>query len=154
MEKIKNISSHFWDYKAMDEKRILLNEVIKGDSDLSAKAKAILDQFEFLINSEENLKIVIEKILDFMDQHEDLDKATNIKYRLNITTSKTGIKFYQLKGAIGYEGKKKLWVSISLGNENSVLKKYGTTEPEKLKTLLFKQMVWKTYEKFRLLRLK
>ena len=154
MEKIKNISSHFYDYKAMQEKRILLNEVIKGDVDLSGKAKAILDEFEFLINKEEKLKLNIEKILDFMDQCEDLEKATNIKYRLNITTSKTGIKFYQLKGAIGYEGKKKLWVSLSLGNENSVLKNYGTTEPEKIETLLFKRMVWKTYEKFRLLRLK
>ena len=154
MEMIKNISSHLFDFKKMKENKHILNEVLVNDSDLSGKARQIISGFNFLIDSNDGLKEKIEKILDFMDQYEDLDKAANIKYRLNITTSKTGIKFYQLKGAIGYEGKKKLWVSISLGNENSVLKKYGTTDSDKIKDLMHIRMVWKTYEAFRKLRLK
>jgi len=154
MEKRRNISSHLFDFKKMQENRNILNDVLVSDSDLFGKAQQIISNFNFLLNSDDGLKEKIEKVLDFMDQYEDLDKATKIKYRLNITTSKTGIKFYQLKGTTGYEDKKKLWVSISLGNENAVLKKYGTTDSDKIKDLMHTRMVWKTYEAYRKLRLK
>jgi len=154
MEKRRNLSSHLFDFKNIQENKNILNEVLVNDNDLSGKAQLIISSFNFLLNSNDGLKEKVEKILDFMDQYDDLDKAANVKYRLNITTSKTGIKFYQLKGAIGYQDKKKLWVSLSLGNEKAVLKKYGTTDSDKIKDLMHTRMVWKTYEAYRKLRLK
>jgi hypothetical protein len=152
MKKITSISSHRWDYMDLVNKTALNNKIIEGNSDFHEYAKKLLNNHESLINSNENVIYKIEKTLDIMDELNDLLTAINVKYRLNVTISKTGINFYQLKGAIGYEGKKKLWVNLSLGNEKNVLKNYGTTEADKLKEILKNEMIWKTFETYQMLR--
>jgi hypothetical protein len=152
MKKITSISSHRWDFMEMAEKKALQNKIIKSNNDFYRFAESILNNYDLLIKSNDNVITKIEKTLDLMDMLNDLITATNVKYRLNITTSKTGINFYQLKGAIGYEGKKKLWVCMSLGNEKNVTENYGTTDADKLKDLLHNEIIWKTFYSFQQLR--
>lgn len=87
------------------------------------------------------------KLMELMDRFSDYYKAVHFKYRLNITESKYGAKYFQLKGTIGYdETGKKIWVSKSLGNEEAVLAKYKTLDAEELISLNNTEMVALAYK--------
>jgi hypothetical protein len=89
-------------------------------------------------------------LMELMDRFSDFYKAFHFKYRLNITESRYGAKYFQLKGTIGYdENGKKIWVSKSLGNEEAVFNKYKTIDSDTLINLNNIEMIELAYKALR-----
>lgn len=152
MINLKASSSYIADFEFMLKNDLRLIATVKGNSDLYGTAGPISDSFK-LYETPETKKIVL-NALAAMDNYVNLYKAVHVKYRLNIVSSKNGFKFYQLKGAIGYDNKKKVWVNISLGNEEKVKEKYGTLDKETLMKENQIEMIFKAYKKICSLRKK
>ena len=77
-------------------------------------------------------------------------KASSFKYRLNVFYKEDKI-YLQLKGTIGYDNKKKLWVNCSLGSisydelkaidKQEIVLKHKTVMQEKAKDAILNQFL-------------
>jgi hypothetical protein len=86
-------------------------------------------------------------------KEEAIRKASIFKYRLNVhkDVNNEGKFYLQLKGTIGYDNKKKLWVSYSLGsisydelkeiNKQEIILKHKTVMQEKAKDVILRQFL-------------
>jgi hypothetical protein len=149
---MKNISSISYHYNAFEE--MLENQNIKaiGENDMTIYFNTLTASVLKILGKSTNAESDIKTILKLMDEYNDLIIASRVKFRINKIKLNNGNTFFQAKGAIGYEGKKKLWVNISLGNEKKVAEEYGTTDVDELKNKIQARIIWETYNKYRNLR--
>ncbi len=160
MEKRKITTSFLKDYEFITLNK-LSNIANNYNTDITTKATSLDKMVNDAINNifdfkkiesstvENDNKIKFEEALKALDHWMDFYNALFFKYTLNITTSKNGFKYYQLKGAIAVIDGKKIWVNYSLGTEKKVEDNFKTINAESLIRLNSNLMFWKAYEKLR-----
>lgn len=149
---MKNVSSISYHCRALEEMLAHQDYVFHLDNDINNYLNNITASVNKILEEKKNICDEIVAVLKLMDEYNDLVVASRVKFRINKIELKNGTKFFQVKGAIGYKGKQKLWVNISLGNEKKVADEYGTTDVDELKSKLEVRMIWETFKKYRNLR--
>lgn len=163
MNKRKITSSYWEDYCFIINNNLSLITNSNYNKDIINKAESLDKEVNMSINSFNKLvndnsmvnshnATGIEQVLKTLDHWTDFYNALFFKYTLNITTSKNGFKYYQLKGSVAVIEGKKIWVNYSLGTEANVIEKFETTNSNSLIEKNANEMILRAYKKLREIR--